>query len=123
MKVWHLMFFTAVWKDLDIVGADMQDANINARADENVYTTAGPEFKRPAIIVWALYGLKSYGSRQRDHFASILSQIGFTSSKADQDVWMRQLRNFAVSFFGNIFYVMLLIYSSSVIPRRMSWAS
>jgi hypothetical protein len=61
---------------------------------EKVYTTAGPEFGsnagRPAIIVRALYGLKSSGARWRDHFAAILTQVGFTSSKADPDVWMQK---------------------------------
>jgi len=57
-----------------------------------VYTTAGPEFGsdagRPAIIVRAIYGLKSSGARWRDHLATILMQTGFRNSKADPDVWM-----------------------------------
>ena len=56
--------------------------------------TAGPEFGsnqgRPVLIVRALYGLKSSGARWRDHLATILREIGFTNSKADPDVWMRQ---------------------------------
>jgi hypothetical protein len=88
------MFLIAALNDLDILGADVQNAHINAKTEEHVYTIAGPEFGsnegRPAIIVRALYGLKSSGARWRDHFASILSQIGFTSSKADPDVWMRK---------------------------------
>jgi hypothetical protein len=90
----RIMFLIAALNDLDILGADVQNAYINAKTEERVYTIAGPEFGsnegRPAIIVRALYGLKSSGARWRDHFASILSQIGFTSSKADPDVWMRK---------------------------------
>ncbi len=86
------MFLIAALNGLDILGADVQNANIDAKTDERVYTIAGPEFGsnegRPAIIVQALYGSKSSGARWRDHFASILSQIGFTSSKMDHDVWM-----------------------------------
>jgi hypothetical protein len=63
---------------------------------EKVYTTAGLEFRsnagRPAIIVRALYGLKSSGARWRDHLASILRQEGFKSSLADADVWLRKAR-------------------------------
>jgi hypothetical protein len=59
-----------------------------------VYTTAGPEFGsdagRPAIIIRALYGLKSSGARRRDHLAAILMQAGFKNSKADPDIWMRK---------------------------------
>jgi hypothetical protein len=88
------MFLVAALNGLDIMGADVQNAYINASTKERVYTTAGPEFGsnsgRPAIIVRALYGLKSSGARCRDHFTAILVQIGFTSSRADPDVWMRK---------------------------------
>jgi hypothetical protein len=88
----RIMFLIAALNGLVIIGADVQNAYINARTKEKVYTTAGPEFGsnagRPAIIVRALYGLKSSGARWRDHFAAILTQVGFTSSKADPDVWM-----------------------------------
>jgi hypothetical protein len=90
----RIMFLIAALNELDIVGADVQNAYINAETKEKVYTTAGPEFGsnagRPAIIVQALYGLKSSGARWRDHFAAILAQVGFTSSRADPDVWMRE---------------------------------
>jgi len=53
--------------DLDLLGADVQNAYINAKTEEKVYTMAGPEFGshqgRPAIIVRALYSLKSSGAR------------------------------------------------------------
>jgi len=92
----RIMFLIAALNDLDIIGADVQNAYINAKTDKRVYTTAGPEFGddegRPAIIVRALYGLKSSGAGWRDHFASILSQLGFQSSKADPDVWMRKAK-------------------------------
>jgi hypothetical protein len=45
----------------------VQNAYVNARTSEKVYTTAGPEFGsdegRPAIIVRALYGLNISGAR------------------------------------------------------------
>jgi len=89
----RIMFLIAALNNLEILGADVQNAYINAKMSERVYTTAGPEFGsnegRPAIIIRALYGLKSSGARWRDHFASILKEIGFKSSKADPDVWMR----------------------------------
>jgi len=91
-----IMFLIVALNGLDILGADVQNAYINAATNEKVYTTAGPEFGsregRPAIIVRALYGLKSSGARWRDHFASILRQLGFKSSKADPDVWLRKAK-------------------------------
>jgi hypothetical protein len=90
----RIMFLIAALNNLEVLGADVQNAYINAKTSEKVYTTAGPEFGtnegRPAIIVRALYGLKRSGARWRDHFASILKEIGFVSSKADPDVWMRK---------------------------------
>jgi hypothetical protein len=89
----RIMFLVTALNDLDILGADVQNACINVKTSERCYTTAGPELGpnagRPAIIVWALYGLKSSGARWRDHFAAILMEAGFKNSKADPDVWMR----------------------------------
>jgi hypothetical protein len=76
------------------LGANVQNAFINTKSDEKVYTTAGPEFGsdqgRPAIIVQALYSLNSSVTCWRNHFASILKQLNFTSSKADPGMWMRK---------------------------------
>jgi len=92
----RIMFLIAALNDLDILGADVQNAYINAKTSEKVYFIAGPEFgsnqDRPCIIVRALYGLKSSGARWRDHMAAILRELGFISSKADPDVWMRKGR-------------------------------
>jgi hypothetical protein len=67
----RIMFLIAALNDLDILGADVQNAYINAITSEKVYFIAGPEFGssqgRPCIIVRALYGLKSSGARWRDH--------------------------------------------------------
>lgn len=50
-----IMFLIVALNGLDILGADVQNAYINAATNEKVYTTAGPEFGsregRPAIIV------------------------------------------------------------------------
>jgi len=111
----RIMFLIAALNDLDILGADVQNAYINARTDEKVYTTAGPEFGenagRPAIIVRALYGLKSSGARWRDHFASILMQLGFKSSKADPDVWMRKARKPS----GDVYWEYVLCYVDDIL--------
>jgi hypothetical protein len=92
----RIMFLIAALNDIDVLGADVQNAYINAETNEKVYTTAGPEFGsnegRPAIIVHALYGLKSSGAQWRDHFAKILKQLGFKNSKADPDVWMHKAK-------------------------------
>ncbi len=53
------MFTIAALNGLELLGADVQNAYINAQTKEKVYTMAGLEFGsnagRPAIIVRALY--------------------------------------------------------------------
>jgi hypothetical protein len=56
----RIMFLIAAPNDLDILGADVQNAYINTKTNEKVYTTASPEFGsnegRSAVIVRALMG-------------------------------------------------------------------
>ena len=42
-----------------------------------------------ALIVRALYGLKSSAARWRDHIAATLRDMGFKMCQADPDVWLR----------------------------------
>ncbi len=53
----------------------------------------GPEFGkdkgRKAIVVRALYGLKSARAAFRSHLADCTRQPGYKSKKADPDLWMR----------------------------------
>ena len=45
------------------------------------------------IIFKALYGLKSSGARWHERLVDVLREHGFSQSKADSDVWMRQSGN------------------------------
>jgi len=51
----RIMFLIAALNNLDILGADVQNAYINAKISERVYFIAGPEFGsnqgRPCIII------------------------------------------------------------------------
>ena len=66
--------------------ADIGNAYLNAKTEERVYAIAGPEFGdadegKIAVIVQALYGLKSSGGAAwQAHFASTLRDIGFIPS-------------------------------------------
>ncbi len=40
-------------------------------------------------MVHALYGLKSAGAAFQAHLASFMRQMGYTSCKADPDLWLR----------------------------------
>ena len=90
----HLFFLLAALNDLNVVlSADIQNAYLNARVRERLYTIAGKEFGlanegRPVLIVLALYGLRSSGKTFREFLAGNLREMGYTSSKADPDLWM-----------------------------------
>jgi hypothetical protein len=91
----RIAFTLAALNDLDVLSADVQGAYLNAPIKEKVYTIARLEFGagkvgRPLLsIVRALFGLKSSGTRWRDHMASTLRKGGFISCKGNPDVWMR----------------------------------
>ena len=77
-----------------MLSADIQNAYLNAPVKEKLYTIAGKEFGpknkgRPVLIVRALYGLRSSGKSFRDYLAKHLREMGYTSSKADPDFWMK----------------------------------
>ena len=80
----RIAFLVAALNDLEVLAADVQNAYLNAPTKEKIYTIAGKEFGsnagRPAILIRALYGLKSSGARWRDHMAQTLRDAGFKAT-------------------------------------------
>ena len=72
---------------------DVGYAYLMSKTSEKVAFIAGDEFGEWAghtlIVVKALYGLKSSGSRCHDFWAVEIHNQGWFPSKADPDVWMR----------------------------------
>ena len=66
----------------------------------------GSNAGKPFIIRKALYGLKSSGAAFREHLAQRLDEIGFKSSTADPDVWLRS----ATKPDGEQYYEYMLVY-------------
>jgi hypothetical protein len=90
----RLFFLLAALNDLDVLSCDIQNAYLAAPNKEKLWTKfddqLGPEYKgRRAIILKALYGLRSSGRSFQDYLAFHLREMGFTSLKADPDLWMR----------------------------------
>jgi len=60
---------------------------------EKIWCILGPEFGddagKKAIVVRALYGLKSAGAAFRNHLADCMIHLGWELCKADQDLWMK----------------------------------
>ena len=107
----RIAFLIAALNDLDILSADIGNAYLNAPTKERVHTVCGLEFGqnyqgRYAIIVRALYGLKSSAAAWRSMLAGTLSDMGFQSSLADPDVWMKPAKKTT----GEEYYEYIFVY-------------
>jgi len=109
-------FALASLNDISILTADVAGAYLNAPYAEKVYTILGEEFGdyagRKAIIVMALYGLKSAGYSWRTFCARILrEELSFIPCRADMDVWRRTARKAN----GNRYYEYVFVYTDDII--------
>ena len=93
----RLLIFLGKLSNLDIWGADIGSAYLEAFTDEKLYIVASPEFQELEgyilIFLKALYGLKSSGKRWAEGIHGILRDMKFLSSKADPCIWLRKAPN------------------------------
>jgi hypothetical protein len=89
----HLALTIGALNDLKVEVGDVLNAYITASVKEKVWTVLGPEFRhdtgKSAIIIITLHGLKSAGASFWAHLASFMCQLGYTSCKADPDLWLK----------------------------------
>ncbi len=89
----HIALLMATSNDLNVKVGDVLNAYITAPITEKVWTLFRPEFGidtgQRAIIVHALYGLKSAGAAFCMHLASFMRQMGHTFCKPDPDLWYK----------------------------------
>ena len=89
----QILLTISALNDLDIEGADIENVYLTAPCREKVWMYGGIEFGEMSgkilTIEKALYGLKSSGAAFRAFLAETIDQMGFKSSVADPDVWMR----------------------------------
>jgi hypothetical protein len=83
----------AALNDLEVKSADIENAYLTAPVGEKIWCRLGPEFGseagKRALIVRALYGLKSAGASFRNHLADCMQHLGWTSCIADPNVWLK----------------------------------
>jgi hypothetical protein len=109
----------AALNDLNVKVGDFLDAYITAPITKKVWTVLGSEFGldagKTAIIVHALYGLKSAGAAFCMHLASFMQQMGYISCKAFPDLWYkaetRPVNNFR-------YYAYILCYVDDILCVR-----
>ena len=106
-------FLIAALNGLKISAADIGNAYLNAPCAEKVHVICGEELFGPenagrtAIIVRALYGLKSAGASWRAHLSSVIQdELKYKPSKADPDMYMKR----KVRSTGEEYYSYLIVY-------------
>ena len=111
----RIALLIAALNDLDIMSADIENAYLTAPCREKCWTRGGMEFGHEEgkifIVTRALYGLKSSGAAFRSFLAETLEKMGFTSSEADPDVWLRA----ATKPDGEEYYEYILCYVDDVL--------
>ena len=111
----RIILMIAALNDLDIEGADIENAYLTAPCREKVWLRGGIEFGdlegEVLIVEKALYGLKSSGAAFRAFLAETFDRMGFTSSVADPDVWLRP----AIKPDGEQYYEYIICYVDDVL--------
>ena len=82
MRNLKLVIFLGILNNLELWGADIGNAYLEAPTEEKLYIVAGPEFEdwEGYILTFskALYGLKSSGKRWAETLHDILKDMNFT---------------------------------------------
>ena len=96
---------------LGVTAADIKNAYLQAPALEKHYIICGAKFGienigRVVLIKRALYGGKSAGHDFWEHLRSCMEFLGFTSCKADPELWMQP----QVKADGSEYFEYVLLY-------------
>ena len=93
----RLVIFLGKLNNLDIWGADIGNAYLEAFTDEKLYIVAGPDFQELEgyilIFLKALYGLISSDKTWDEVICGKLRGMEFTPSRADPYIWLRKALN------------------------------
>ena len=120
----RILLTIAALNELKVLGADVQNAFLTAPNKEKVWMVAGPEFGadegKTFLVVRALYRLKSASFSFRSYMAAKLTELGFQSTLADPDVWLRA----ASKGDGDQYYEYVLMYVDDILaiscePRKI----
>lgn len=116
----RILLLIAALNGLEVMGCDVQNAFLSADNLEKHWIRAGPEFGAEQgkifIVVRALYGLKSASAAFRSFMAKRLDEIGFKSTHADPDVWLRPAIN---PESGDEYYEYVLMYVDDILAISM----
>ena len=101
--------------DLEVKSGDIMNAYLTAPIREKVWTVLdkewGPDAGKKAIIIRALYGLKSAGTAFRKHLADCMRVIGYKYCPAYHDLWYKA----EVDMDGDKYYAYVLCYVDDIL--------
>lgn len=110
----RIAFLVAALNDCEVYAADVENAYINADTVEKIWCVAGAEFNHLSgtvmKIVKALYGLASSGACWSRELSECLHNMGFESSKADPNVWLRKAARKGKDGTTEEYYEYMLVY-------------
>jgi hypothetical protein len=102
--------------ELDVKMADIENAYLTAPITEKVWTVLGPQFGndsgKRALIVIALYGMKSAGEAFRNHLAECMNNLGWHLCRADRHLWMKDETR---PDDGVLYWAYMLIYVDDIL--------
>ena len=91
-SVWITLTLAAL-HGLEVKVGDVENAYITAPVREKIWTILGPEHgagaDKKAIIVRAIYGLKSNGAAFRAHVWECMRSLDYKPCLADPDLWFK----------------------------------
>ena len=94
MRNLKLVILLGKLNNLELCGADIGNACLEAPTEEKLYIVAGPEFEdwEGYILTFSrtLYGLKSSGKRWAETSHDILKDMNFIPSRVDQCIWLKK---------------------------------
>jgi hypothetical protein len=106
----------AAMNDLDVKMADIENAYLPAPLTDKVWTVLDPKFGddagKRALIVRALYGLKSSGAAFRNHLDAYIKHLGWNSCRAHRDLWMKYE---ICPDEGVLYWAYILIYADAIL--------
>ena len=83
----------AARNDLEVKRGDVLNAYITAPVKEKIWTYLGPEHGedegKKAVIVRALYDLKSSGAAFRARLCECMAALGYKPFLVDPDLWLK----------------------------------
>ena len=116
----RILLLVAALNSLETMGADVKNAFLSADNFEKHWIRAGPKFGaeqgKVFIVIRALYGLKYASASFRSFMAKKLYEIGFKSSPADPNVWLRP----AIKSDGEEYYEYVLLYVGDILAISMN---